>query len=349
MDFKLMVWNMEWLNDLFISGSGTAPVAFRPDDEKPAHAEQTAVTVRKRRDDLAAVIKEIAPDLIIVVEGPSRPEELALFFQSDVGPAWRTFLQPTPRSSQNIGAALNAAGGKFDLSATRLLDSATNRAFEPFLVDTDDDTVKEQYHYERLPLDLEVALANGRRLRILGLHLKSKGIFDAYEWSKWWSVADGNRRKILAQALHIRTKFVEPFLTDPATKDIPLIVCGDINDGPGFDASEKRLFGSGIERLMGDVWRPAFCLRNALFDSLPEVNRRKLDFESLYTTRFADPIFNGVYHREWIDHVLYTANQDGAWISAAGVVRKAADDQALLAKYRFASDHYPVIVTVTLP
>ncbi len=31
---------------------------------------------------------------------------------------------------------------------------------------------------------------------------------------------------------------------------------GDINDGPGLDASEKRLYGSGIERLMGTVWTP---------------------------------------------------------------------------------------------
>ena len=34
----------------------------------------------------------------------------------------------------------------------------------------------------------------------------------------------------------------------------PLIVCGDIDDAPGLDASEKRLFGSGVERLVGAVW-----------------------------------------------------------------------------------------------
>lgn len=31
---------------------------------------------------------------------------------------------------------------------------------------------------------------------------------------------------------------------------------GDINDGPGLNASEKRLYGSGIERLMGTIWTP---------------------------------------------------------------------------------------------
>lgn len=346
MDIKLMLWNMAWLNDLFASGAGAA--AFRPDNEKPAHAEHSNTTVRKRRDELAAIIKQVAPDIVVVVEGPNRLEELDLFFKTDVGAQWQAFLQPTPRSSQTIGAALNGASGKFNLAATRALNSAGNPAFQPFLVDTDDDTVQEHYHFERLPLDLEVALANDRKLRIVGLHLKSKAIFDAYEWSKWWSVSDGNRRKILAQALHVREKFVEPFLSAPATRDTPLIVCGDINDGPGLDASEKRLWGSGVERLMGDVWRPATCLRNALFDSLSEADKRKMDFESLYTTRFSDPIFNSVYHREWIDHLLYSANQHAPWVGDAMVLRKSADGQALFTKYRHASDHYPIFATLTL-
>jgi hypothetical protein len=29
-------------------------------------------------------------------------------------------------------------------------------------------------------------------------------------------------------------KFIEPFLSDAATAKTPLIVCGDINDGPGL-------------------------------------------------------------------------------------------------------------------
>jgi len=57
-----------------------------------------------------------------------------------------------------------------------------------------------------------------------------------------------------------------PNQTDEATRDTPL-VCGDINDGPGLDASEKRFFGSRIGRLIGTVWKPEMCLRNALFDS----------------------------------------------------------------------------------
>ena len=92
MQLRLLLWNMEWLNDLFVAGNG--PAAFRPDGEKPAYGTGS-VTVRKRRNDVSAVIRELEPDIVEVVEAPNRNEELDLFFRTDVGPEWRTFLQPT--------------------------------------------------------------------------------------------------------------------------------------------------------------------------------------------------------------------------------------------------------------
>jgi hypothetical protein len=94
--------------------------------------------------------------------------------------------------------------------------------------DTDNDDLKEQHKFDRRPLHAEIFPQVGKPFRILGLHLKSKGIFEAYEWSKWWEKADANRKKILAQATQIRVKFLDPFLADPATSGTPLIVCGDI-------------------------------------------------------------------------------------------------------------------------
>jgi endonuclease/exonuclease/phosphatase family metal-dependent hydrolase len=343
MQLKLLLWNMEWLNDLFVAGNG--PAAFRPDGEKPAHASGSA-TVLKRRKDVAAVIRELEPDIVVVVEGPNRNEELDLFFRTDVGPEWRTFLQPTSGSAQCLGAAINTPTGKFDVATTQRFDSAANPAFGEFLWDTDGDGVDERYRFERLPVDLEVGVAGGKRLRILGLHLKSKAIFDAYEWSKWWAVSGGNRRKILAQALFVRDQFVVPYLKDPATAGVPLVVCGDINDGPGLDASEKLLFGSGIEMLMGDSWTPDVVLGNALYDSLSDTAKRNMDFETLATSRFKDPIFNDVFHQEWIDHVLYSRNLGRQWVSGARIVRTALDGQQLFRKYPNASDHSPVVVTL---
>ena len=282
MQIKLSLWNMEWLNDLFVSGSG--PAQFRPDGEKAAHASR-GVTVRKRRNDLAAVVTEINLDVVSSLKARSATRNCSACskpISASVGR--RLFSQRRARADGR--RCDQHRHWQIDPAATRRLDSAINPAFQNFQSDTDDDLVEEIYHFERLPVDLEVALSDGKRLRILGVHLKSKAIFDAYEWSRWWSVSEGNRRKILAQAMQIRRQFVEPSLAAPATKDVPLIVCGDLNDGPGLDAAEKRLFGSGIGKLMGEVWAPKVCLGNTLYDILDEDDKREMNFELLATTRF---------------------------------------------------------------
>lgn len=341
-DFKLVVWNMEWMNDLF--GPNTEPPAFRADDEVPIHHPRA--TVRQRRNDLAGVLGELAPEIVVVVEGPNRSDELQLFFDEDVEGEWSTVVQYSKGQSQNLGLAVRRDGGKFADPPFDYTDTNNVGAFDPFAVDTDDDEIVEQYRFERRPLYVEIRPAVGGRFRILGLHLKSKGIFAAFEWSKWWLMADANRRKLLAQASQLRLNFLDPYLTDPQTRSIPLIVCGDINDGPGLDASEKRLFGSAVERLMGTVWRPNLCLGNALFDTLKDEDKNSLDFSPIVTTSFKDPIFENTYHREWIDHVLYT-QAPNSWVTSARVHDTMADGARIWEKYPHASDHFPISVTVT--
>ena len=341
---ELLLWNMEWMNDLFVSGGEGDPAEFRPDREKPSH--HRSATVRGRRDHLSGVLEELSPDVVVVVEGPNRTEELQLFFDEDVEGQWKTWVQPSKGSAQCVGVAVRVDGGKFASPPLERFHTDQMEVFGDFLADADDDGIDENYAFERKPLYVQVNPEGGSSFRVLGLHLKSKGIFGAYEWSKWWQIADANRRKILAQASQIRLSFLDPYLTDEATGETPLIVCGDINDGPGLDASEKRLFGSGIERLMGTVWKPELCLRNALFDALDEDEQEELDFEAIWTTSFQDPIFNNTWHNEWIDHVLYTGSPDGSWVGAARVHRYMPDDTPIWEKYEHASDHYPVSVTV---
>jgi hypothetical protein len=60
---------MEWMNDLFVAGNG--PAALRPDAEKPLHNQDT--TVRTRRDHLSGVLKDLQPDIVVVIEGPEPP------------------------------------------------------------------------------------------------------------------------------------------------------------------------------------------------------------------------------------------------------------------------------------
>jgi hypothetical protein len=255
-----------WMNDLFVAETQTA--AFKPDDAVPSHHRDA--TVRERRDDLSGVIEDLSPDVVVLVEGPTQTDELQLFVDEDVQGEWRAEVQTSPGMSQCLGVAARVDTDRFEDPPIERFETGEIEVFGGFLTDVDEDGIQEQYGFERKPVYAEVKPKEGRAFRVLGLHLKSKGIFTSYGWSKWWQIADANRRKILAQASQLRLQFLDPYLTADETREIPLIVCGDINDGPGLDASEKRLFGSGVERLMGTVWKPRLCLRNALFEALDE-------------------------------------------------------------------------------
>jgi endonuclease/exonuclease/phosphatase family metal-dependent hydrolase len=349
---RLGTWNIEWMNDLFETDGGQ--VGFKSDG-RTVRGPRSGNTVRQRIDDIAGVIDLLALDAVVIVEGPNSIEELQHFFDNaPLQGAWICALQRSPRQSQCVGIALRMDTGLWSNDPILQLDAldnesgAINRASDPFDYDSDDDGLLEKHKFERRPLYVEVRTAGGRRFRVAGLHLKSKGIFTALEWSKWWRQADANRRRLLAQCRRFRDIFLEPYLSDPATRDLPLVVCGDINDGPGFDTSEAKLDASGIETLMGDVWRPDLALGNALFDSLSVKDRAERDFRDLATTRFKDPIFDGAYHNVWIDHILYTRNAAPGWLSDAAVHRNLPDGRAIWRAFPAASDHYPISVTVTL-
>lgn len=363
---KIAVWNLEWLNDMVTTGDDGGPV-LKPGDvrvrgPKPPWQSENP-TVAERSALIAQGLADLDADIIVVVEGPNLTGELQVIFDALAPGQWtchtqrsRYMSRPGPDgrrlgSSQCVGLALRTDRGAFADPPAMIWDSedpgagAIHDASEPFFLDIEENGIFEWFRYERRPLYAEIRPAEGLPFRIMGLHLKSKGIFQAYEWSKWWQLADANRRRLLAQCRHLRTHFLDPYLTGAETAGMPLIVCGDINDGPGFDTSEMRLLASGVETIMGSVWRPHLSLGNALFDSLSEKDRAELDFGSLSTTRFPDPIFNDTQHRVWIDHILYSRNAPAGWVSEAQIPRETADGL----EYWKISDHFPVTARVTLP
>src|SRR5215204_2159403 len=143
---------MEWMNDLFVSN-----------DEPPA-------------------------DVVVVVEGPNRAEELQLFFDEDVEGDWETWVQPSKGSTQCVGVAVRKDQNKFEDPPFERFDTNGIEVFGGFLADADDDGIDENYAFERKPLYVQIKPKDGKSFRVLGLHLKSKGIFGAYEWSKWWQI-----------------------------------------------------------------------------------------------------------------------------------------------------------------
>ena len=79
-------------------------------------------------------------------------------------------------------AILEVIFSQFDSS---LADQASlfKEVTDPFLMDTDRYDLDELHKFERRPLYTKVHLDNGEFFRILGVHLKSKGIFRTLEWA----------------------------------------------------------------------------------------------------------------------------------------------------------------------
>jgi exonuclease III len=341
---KFALWNAEWFNELFTGN----PPEFKSYYEK---GYMTKKLIGHRIRDLTGVINDINSDIWVLVEGPNQSSELQLFFdQNDINGNWQCVVQPS--GAQSIGLAVRTDTGLFantpfewfdieNSPEAELLKAATNE----FRMDTDADGIEEVHKFERKPLYVSIHMADGKTFRIVGLHLKSKGIFEALEWSKWWAKADGNRKKIVAQCHQLRTNFLNAYLSHENTKTIPLIVCGDINDGPGFDASEMKINASGIERLMGSIWQPELCLGNAAFDTLKEKQKNELDFSSLYTVSFADPVFNNSYTKAWIDHILYSKTIKN-WVADAKINFTTSSGNPIYKDFPASSDHKPVTCTI---
>jgi hypothetical protein len=114
-----------------------------------------------------------------------------------------------------------------------------------FRYDLDTDATPEVIRFSKPPLELDVTTARGARLRMIGVHAKSKAPHGA-TGAEFVRLSIENRRKQLAQCIWLRARIEEHLAAGDS-----LIVLGDFNDGPGLDEYE-RLFGhSGVEVVMG--------------------------------------------------------------------------------------------------
>jgi hypothetical protein len=141
--------------------------------------------------------------MVVVVEGPNRTKELQLFFDEDVEGEWLAGVQSSKGMAQCVGVEVRTDEGSFEDPPFKQFDTNGMEVFGGFPADADDDWIDEQYGFERRPLYVEINPTGGQSFRVLGLHLKSKGIFGAYDWSKWWQIADANRRKCLDGVAHL--------------------------------------------------------------------------------------------------------------------------------------------------
>jgi len=113
-------------------------------------------------------------------------------------------------------------------------------------LDLNGDGEEELVRFSKPPLELAVTTAAGHKLRLIGVHAKSKvphGDMSAKEFTR---ISIENRRKQLAECLWLRARMDRQLEVGDS-----LIVLGDFNDGPGLDEYEKLFGHSGVEVVMG--------------------------------------------------------------------------------------------------
>ncbi|MBA85322.1 MAG: endonuclease [Rhodobacteraceae bacterium] len=116
-----------------------------------------------------------------------------------------------------------------------------------FRIDLDVDDTEDLVRFSKPPLELGAKTAAGTTFRMIGAHLKSKAPHGAHGRNAVMRAAIANRRKQLAQAIWLRRRIEEHLHVAE-----PLIVLGDLNDGPGLDEYEGLFGRSSVEIVLGE-------------------------------------------------------------------------------------------------
>jgi endonuclease/exonuclease/phosphatase family metal-dependent hydrolase len=316
---KLVSWNGEWMNSWFTPGDG--PAAFRLPTFPTLEGEinDTVTTVTR----MAAVIRDLDPDVLALQEGPSRAAELELFiatYLSDNG---------VPRYSSILGDS----GGAQKLallwkpgvvSAQRALHDSIKTLIDPWRADVNGVAVLEEYGFTRVPLVVDVTFGP-HGFQILVNHTKSNFINNgASLWNdpakrqEFIVAALLNRRRNANECQHIRDYLDDRLAAQP---DARIIVVGDLNDGPGRDYFESLYLTHNVtDVLIGSVFDPETAFRHAQHD-VARTNRWTAEFDDFVGVRVpgqVDPVPKP-NTRVLLDHILLSPGFHGA-----GGLRKSA-------------------------
>ncbi len=314
-DIRICSFNVEWMNDWFVSGSG--PAGFKPTfhDRDSNHINDTNTTATRT----AAVIRAIDPDILGMQEAPSRQEELALFvaqYLADANgqPLYKVLLGDSG-AAQKLGLLYKP--GSVTSAALALHADITN-LIDPWMTDIDGDAVPEQYQFTRTPLVVNIAFGQ-RQLQVIVGHTKSNFINngqkmwnDPQQHQNYIVTALKDRRRISSEAMRIRN-YIDSVLAKNAGAN--LIVMGDMNDGPGLDYFESTfLTHNVIDILFGSQFKPEWTFRHAQHD-VPEAER--------YTAVFDDFVENIKDKHMLLDHILLSPGL------TAGGLRKVPESGAV--------------------
>ena len=328
MKLKIAVYNVEWMRRLF-------------------HKDGTPITSGDegiRSQQLATIISTINPDFIELVEGPDTLADGSKTASMQLNNWVTNFglnshfkgIHGHPSNGQQELCALYDSS-KIKVAFTPTTDPE-NQFDQPFLVDTTNKLIKEQYKHYRPPLELTIStIADDHFSKVIIAHTKSKGIFAPVDYAKFEQISERDRMRLYAECMSIRNKCDDYLHNGHNT-----IVMGDINDGVGMDFYENRFSKSAVEILLGDVWEPEKILRSVLPKPRWTSNGWKPS-----SSRFRDRITEDSVN-VLIDHILIsnnlTASESKVWNPY--LEKNDTTIQSISNELKKASDHFPIVADV---
>lgn len=341
---RIATYNVEWFNNLFDERGNVLA-----DDGWSGRQDVTRI---QQLEALGIVFTALDADMVMVIEAPDHNgrkttvEALENFAKAFDIRARKALIGFENDTQQEI--ALLYDPDKVTVWHDPLGDPTGKKGSDScprfdgvFRIDLDVDDTEDLVRFSKPPLELGVKTAGGFTFRMIGVHLKSKAPHGARNRHEVMRFAIANRRKQLAQAIWLRRRIEEHLEVGE-----PLIVLGDLNDGPGLDEYEDLFGRSSVEIVMGEN-EPL-----KLYDPHAAMALHQRIGAQLSTARFYIPKRKR-FLQALLDYIMVSQDlraRGGEWRiwhphddEQCFAVRELCD--ALIA----ASDHFPVTLDIDLP
>jgi hypothetical protein len=255
---RLATYNVEWFNALFDDHGRML------EDREPS--TRYKVTRGEQLAALGIVFSALDADAVMIIEAPdtngkrSTVKALETFARAAGLRARKAMIGYPSDTEQEIAFLfdpdrLTVHHDPQGQASTSHGSTDAPRFDTTFRYDLDADNITESIRFSKPPLELAVTTRDGAKLRLIGVHAKSKNPYGAVGPEAQMRLSIENRRKQLAQCLWLRQR-VEGHLAASES----LVVMGDFNDGPGIDEFEKLFGHSGVEIVLGTTSDPALTL-----------------------------------------------------------------------------------------
>jgi endonuclease/exonuclease/phosphatase family metal-dependent hydrolase len=310
-EIKIATFNAEWMiaifGGLWKDWDGTIPNSFKGkslgDIKLPRIDDVPGLCGR-----ISGVIEEMNPDIIGIVEGPPRKDQMELFVQQYLNGEYIVYESNERNQSIFIlvRKSLSSLVSQIPHDSTDLALLNSQFYYYPWVRFRQED--RKKHKFDRIPLVLNLNISGNRKLQFVAIHTKSK--FSKLKTLEQWETRDEEavldaldaRQKLSAEVGQIRLYLDQQLAQENDNKG--LVVMGDFNDSPFAELMEKEfLLHNILDELVGSFLRPEYLMHHAMTPSV---------LSSAKTVRFSDPLEGGAITEELIDHILVSPSIAGA-------------------------------------